>query len=169
MLDLTTTEWCDEIVGGVLNAGPDRCSAAPKNGVPQVVSVGALDMVNFGPWDTVPQQFAGRNLYRHNPTVTLMRTTAEECKQIGGAIAEKLNLSQPGKTVLMLPLGGVSGIDAPGQPFYGEAEDKALYDTLRGRVDQSKVDIIERPENINDPAFADAAAQKLIDLMEAGS
>lgn len=169
VLDLTTTEWCDEIVGGVLNAGPDRCSAAPKNGVPQVVSVGALDMVNFGPWDTVPPQFAGRNLYRHNPTVTLMRTTAEECKQIGGAIAEKLNLSQPGKTALMLPLGGVSGIDAPGQPFYGEAEDKALYDTLRGRVDPSKIEIIERPENINDPAFADAAAQKLIDLMEAGS
>ena len=169
VLDLTTTEWCDEIVGGVLNAGPHRCEAAPKNGVPQVISVGATDMVNFGPWDTVPPQFAGRNLYKHNPTVTLMRTTGEECAKIGEKLAEKINLTQPGKTVLMLPLGGVSGIDGPGQPFNGEAEDKILFDTLRQKVDAGKTEILELPNNINDPAFAEAAAQKLIDLMQAGA
>ena len=166
VLDLTTTEWCDEIVGGVLNAGPDRCGAAPRKGVPQVISVGATDMVNFGPWETVPAQFAGRNLYRHNPTVTLMRTTEDECRQIGEKLAEKINLSQPGKTVLMLPLGGVSAIDAPGQPYYGPEEDKALFDTLRANVDTAKTQIIELDNNINDAAFAEAAAQKLIDLMQ---
>ena len=93
VLDLTTTEWCDEIVGGVLAAGPDRCSAAALNGVPTVISVGALDMVNFGPWDTVPEQFKGRNLYKHNPTVTLMRTTVDENRQVAEAIASKVNLS----------------------------------------------------------------------------
>lgn len=165
VLDLTTTEWCDEIVGGVLNAGPDRCSAAPLKGVPQVISVGAADMVNFGPWDTVPPQFSGRNLYRHNPTVTLMRTTSEECRLIGEKLAEKINLSQPGKTVLMLPLGGVSAIDAPGQPYYGPEEDKALFSTLREKVDTTRVEIVELDNNINDAAFAVAAAQKLIDLM----
>ncbi len=166
VLDLTTTEWCDEIVGGVLNAGPDRCGAAPSKGVPQVISVGATDMVNFGPWETVPEQFAGRNLYRHNPTVTLMRTTQEECRQIGEKLAEKINLSKPGKTVLMLPLGGVSAIDAPGQPYYGPDEDKALFDALRVNVDKDKTQIIEMDNNINDVAFAEAAAQKLIDLMQ---
>lgn len=166
VLDLTTTEWCDEIVGGVLNAGPDRCGAAPSKGVPLVISVGATDMVNFGPWETVPEQFAGRNLYRHNPTVTLMRTTQEECRQIGEKLAEKINLSKPGKTVLMLPLGGVSAIDAPGQPYYGPDEDKALFDTLRAKVDTDKTQIIELDNNINDVAFAEAAAQKLIDLMQ---
>lgn len=166
VLDLTTTEWCDEIVGGVLNAGPDRCGAAPSKGVPLVISVGATDMVNFGPWETVPEQFAGRNLYRHNPTVTLMRTTQEECRQIGEKLAEKINLSKPGKTVLMLPLGGVSAIDAPGQPYYGPDEDKALFDTLRAKVDTDKTQIIELDNNINDVVFAEAAAQKLIDLMQ---
>ena len=123
-------------------------------------------MVNFGPWETVPEQFAGRNLYRHNPTVTLMRTTQEECRQIGEKLAEKINLSKPGKTVLMLPLGGVSAIDAPGQPYYGPDEDKALFDTLRAKVDTDKTQIIELDNNINDVAFAEAAAQKLIDLMQ---
>ena len=166
VLDLTTTEWCDEIVGGVLNAGPDRCSAAPTHGIPLVISVGATDMVNFGPWESVPEKFRNRNLYRHNPTVTLMRTTADECRKIGEKLAEKINLSEPGKTVLMLPLGGVSAIDAPGQPYYGPEEDKALFDTLKAKVDTSKVQILEMPENINDAPFAEAAAQRLIELMQ---
>lgn len=166
VLDLTTTEWCDELYSGVLNAGPNRLEAAGKMGIPQVVSVGALDMVNFGPWDTVPKEFKDRNLYKHNPTVTLMRTTAEENVGLGKMISQKLNMAN-GATVLMLPLKGVSGIDAEGQPFYGPEEDKALFDTLRNDVDKSKVEIVEVDQHINDPAFAKAAAQKLVDLMSA--
>lgn len=164
VLDLTTTEWCDEVVGGVLNAGPERLEAAALNGVPQVVSVGALDMVNFGPYDTVPPQFAGRNLYRHNPTVTLMRTSVEENIEIGKRIAEKLNMAT-GKTALFLPLKGVSLIDAEGQPFYGPEEDTALFDTLRNNVNRNIVEMVEMDVEINDLSFAEAAAQKLINLM----
>ena len=165
VLDLTTTEWCDEVVGGVLAAGPERNEAAALNGVPAVVSVGALDMVNFGPRDTVPAEFEGRNLYQHNPTVTLMRTTADENREIGHRIAEKVNMST-GPCVVMLPLKGVSMIDAEGQPFYGPEEDAALFDTLRNEIDPQRAAIEERDEHINDDEFAVAAAQKLIDLME---
>lgn len=165
VLDLTTTEWCDEVVGGVLNAGPERCEAAAKNRIPQVVSVGALDMVNFGPWDTVPAEFTSRNLYKHNPTVTLMRTTAEELVEIGKNIAEKLNMARE-KTALYLPLKGVSAIDAEGQPFYGPEEDAVLYATLKANVNTDIVEIVEMDCNINDQAFAEAAAQKLIEYME---
>lgn len=163
VLDMTTTEWCDEIVGGVLNAGPHRLEAAGKMGIPQVVSVGALDMVNFGPWDTVPEQFKDRKLYKHNPTVTLMRTTADELKQIGGVIAEKLNMAK-GKTVLMLPLRGVSGIDVEDGPFYDPAADEVLFDTLRNKVSDG-IEIIELENAINDEEFAVAAAEKLISLL----
>jgi uncharacterized protein (UPF0261 family) len=167
VLDLTTTEWCDELFGGVLNAGPERMDAAAKNSIPQVVSVGALDMVNFGPFDTVPAHYAQRNLYKHNPTVTLMRTTIEENHKLGEKLAEKLNaVSLP--TILMLPLGGVSMLDAEGQAFYGPEEDAALFDALRKLVDGSKVEIVEIETNINDRQFAETAAQKLIDLMEGG-
>ena len=166
VLDLTTTEWCDEVVGGVLNAGPNRLEAAALNHIPQVVSVGALDMVNFGPFDTVPQQFAKRNLYKHNPTVTLMRTSVEENIEIGRKIAEKLNMAT-GKTALFLPLKGVSMIDVEGQPFYGPDEDTALFDILRNNVDKNVVEIIEMDVDINDVTFAEAAAQKLIDLINA--
>lgn len=165
VLDMTTTEWCDEIVGGVLAAGPERCEAAARNKIPQVVSVGALDMVNFGPMDTVPNQFTSRNLYKHNPTVTLMRTTVAEVVKIGKTIASKLNMADE-KTALFIPLKGVSGIDAEGQPFYGPEEDKALFDTLRQEVDTEVIEIVEMENNINDQLFAEAAAQKLIDYME---
>ncbi|WP_040211079.1 Tm-1-like ATP-binding domain-containing protein [Clostridium polynesiense] len=165
VLDLTTTEWCDEIVGGVLSAGPNRCEAAAKNKIPQVVSVGALDMVNFGPYHTVPEKFAERNLYKHNPTVTLMRTTLEENIKIGKVLSEKLNMSS-GKTALYIPLKGVSMIDKEGEPFYGPEEDKALFDTLKEKVNTEKVEIVEMDSHINDRSFAEAAAQKLIDLME---
>ena len=164
VLDLTTTEWCDELVGGVLNAGPERLEAAGKAGIPQVVSVGALDMVNFGPPDTVPEKFNGRNFYQHNPMVTLMRTTVEENRQLGEIIAGKLNMAT-GKTALFLPLGGVSMIDAPGQAFYGPEEDAVLFDTLRKGIDPKVVELVEMNNNINDQAFAEAAAQKLIDLL----
>ena len=165
VLDITTTEWCDEIVGGVLGAGPDRLEAAGRNHVPQVVSVGALDMVNFGPIDTIPEKFKSRNLYKHNPTVTLMRTTVEENIKFGQKIAEKLNASF-GKTVLILPLKGVSMIDAPGQPFYGSKEDEALFDTLKNNIDKDKVNIVEMDNNINEKAFAQRAAEELIKMLE---
>lgn len=164
VLDLTTTEWCDEVVGGVLNAGPDRLTAAGKNGIPQVVSVGALDMVNFGPMDTVPAQFKDRNLYKHNPTVTLMRTTADELKSIGHEIATRL-ADATGKTTLMLPLKGVSMIDVEGQPFYDAEADKVLFDTLRTELEGSNVEIVELDTDINDKEFAVAAAKKLISLL----
>lgn len=166
VLDLTTTEWCDELVGGVLNAGPHRLEAAGRAGVPQVVSVGALDMVNFGPYDTVPEKFQARNLYKHNPTITLMRTTVEENEQLGKIIAEKLNPTNS-KTALLLPLKGVSALDAKNQPFYGAEEDQMLFDTLRQHLDTSRVELIEVDAHINDETFALQAAKKLVELMQA--
>ncbi|OMC77587.1 hypothetical protein BK125_13755 [Paenibacillus odorifer] len=164
VLDLTTTEWADEIIGGVLNAGPHRLEAAGKHHIPQVVSVGALDMCNFGPYDTVPAKFAGHKFYKHNPTVTLMRTTVEENEAIGKKLVEKLNMAKE-KTVLMLPLKGISGIDVAGEAFYGVEEDQMLFDTLRNGVNRNVVEVIEMDCAINDVEFAEAAAQKLIDLM----
>lgn len=165
VLDLTTTEWCDELVGGVLNAGENRLEAAGKAKIPQVVSVGALDMVNFGPIDTVPSEFKDRNLYKHNPTVTLMRTTVEENKKLGKIISEKLNQTK-GPTALMIPLNGVSMIDAEGQPFYGKEEDEMLFKTINENIDRGKVELIEMDNNINDEEFAIAAAKKLLELIE---
>ena len=164
VLDLTTTEWCDEVVGGVLAAGPDRCGAAARAGIPTVLSVGALDMVNFGPMESVPEKYRQRKLYPHNPTVTLMRTTVEENRCIAKKIVEKLNSARR-KNCLFLPLGGVSAIDAEGQPFYGPEEDAALFETLRAGIDPQKVECIEMQANINDQAFALAAAKKLVALM----
>lgn len=163
VLDLTTTEWCDQVVGGVLNAGPDRLTAAGRNGIPQVVSAGALDMVNFGPMDTVPSKFKDRNLYKHNPTVTLMRTTSEELHQIGHELAVRMNQAK-GKTALMLPLKGVSAIDVEGGPFYDPEADQALFNTLRSEVGDN-VEVIEMDTDINDPEFAVAAAKKLISML----
>ncbi|NLA78511.1 MAG: UPF0261 family protein [Erysipelothrix sp.] len=165
VLDLTTTEWCDELVGGVLNGGPHRLEAAGKAGVPQVVSVGALDMVNFGPYDSVPKEFAGRNFYKHNPTVTLMRTTVAENRELGKIIAQKLNQSQ-GKTAMFIPKRGVSMIDAEGQPFYGVEEDTMLFHVLRSELDQSFIDFIELDMHINDEAFAIAMADKLLEYIK---
>ena len=119
-LDATTTELADDLVGGVLSAGPERLEAVGRAGIPQVVSLGALDMVNFGPRDSVPPQFEDRNLYVHNPTITLMRTTPEEMAELGRRIARKLN-GADGPTVLFVPLKGVSAIDVEGQPFHDAA------------------------------------------------
>lgn len=165
VLDLTTTEWCDELVGGVLAAGPHRLEAAGRHKVPQVVSTGALDMVNFGPFETVPDVFKSRNLYKHNPSVTLMRTTADENRRLGEIIAGKLNQAE-GPTVLMLPLQGVSMLDVEGEPFHGIEEDRVLFDTLRNNIDRNKVELIEVDTDINDQAFAVEAAKKLVKLMQ---
>ncbi|MED5019463.1 Tm-1-like ATP-binding domain-containing protein [Paenibacillus chibensis] len=165
VLDLTTTEWCDELVGGVLAAGPHRLEAAGRCKVPQVVSTGALDMVNFGPYDSVPEVFKGRNLYKHNPSVTLMRTTVEENRKLGEIIAGKLNQAQ-GQTVLMLPLKGLSMLDVTGEPFEGAEEDSALFETLRQQINPDVVQLIEMDTDINDQAFALAAAKRLIELIK---
>lgn len=165
VLDITTTEWCDELVGGVLNAGTERLDAAALGGIPQVVSVGALDMVNFGPPDTIPSKFNGRKFYEHNTTVTLMRTTVEENKELGKIIAEKLNQTK-GKTAIVLPLKGVSAIDIEGGAFWGPQEDKALFDAIRANIDTNKVELIEKDTDINDSAFAEFVSKKLISYMK---
>ena len=164
VLDLTTTEYCDEVVGGILAAGPDRCGAAIRQKVPQVVSVGACDMVNFGEMDSVPEQFRGRNLYKHNPAVTLMRTTVEENVEIAHRLAEKWNGARR-KMVLLLPKKGVSMIDAEGQPFDGPEERKTLFDTLKKEIHNDNVEIVEMDNNINDENFALTAAKTLLELM----
>jgi uncharacterized protein (UPF0261 family) len=159
VLDATTTELCDDLVGGVLSAGPDRLEAAGRAGLPQVVSLGALDMVNFGARDTVPPQFESRNLYVHNPSVTLMRTTEEECAELGRRIGEKLSAAR-GPVALFVPLGGVSMIDAPGQPFFDADADAALFAALRSAAGPN-VKLVEMDCNVNDDAFADAMVEKL--------
>ncbi len=159
--DVTTTEWCDELVGGVLSAGPARLDAAAAAGVPQVVSLGALDMVNFGPRASVPARFRNRTLYVHNPQVTLMRTTADECAQLGRIIAGKLNRAV-GPTCLFVPLRGVSMIDADGQPFHDPEADRRLFQALRDELDTDTVDLVELDLHVNDPAFARAMADRLL-------
>ncbi len=165
VFDITTTEWCDQLMGGNMAAGDNRLEAAALSQIPQVVSVGALDMVNFGPIATVPDKYSGRNFYKHNPTVTLMRTTVEENRQLGLVIAGKLNMCRH-KAALLLPLQGVSMIDAPGQPFYGPEEDAILFQTLKENITNPLIEIIEVDANINDIAFSTAAAQKLIMLLQ---
>jgi len=162
VLDVTTTEWADELVGGVLSAGPQRLTAAARAGIPQVVSLGALDMVNFGPYESVPERFHHRNLYRHNATVTLMRTTPEECAALGRIIAAKLNAAT-GPTALFVPVRGVSMIAVEGQPFYDPAADQALMSSLKQHL-SSMVEWHELDTDINDPTFA-AAMVACLDRM----
>ncbi|MGE0608875.1 MAG: Tm-1-like ATP-binding domain-containing protein [Pirellulales bacterium] len=162
VLDITTTELADELVGGVLSAGPDRLTAAARAGVPQVVSVGALDMVNFHAPETIPAKFAERKLYHHNATVTLMRTKPEENAALGAEIGRKISASR-GPAAVMLPLQGVSAIDAAGQPFDDPTARSALFDGVRKNL--QGVELLEIDRHINDPEFAAAAAQKLLKLM----
>jgi len=164
VLDITTTELADELVGGVLSAGPDRLEMAGKLGVPQVVSVGALDMVNFGARDTVPPQFESRNLYVHNPSVTLMRTTPAESAELGRQIAKKLSAAR-GPVALFIPLRGVSAISGEGGPFYDRAADEALFKSLREHVGKN-VELHEVDAHINDREFAEAMAARLDEYMK---
>ncbi|EMA08788.1 Tm-1-like ATP-binding domain-containing protein [Haloarcula marismortui] len=165
VLDITTTEWADELVGGVLNAGPERLDAATQTGVPQVVSTGALDMVNFGPRDSVPDEFEGRQFHVHNPQVTLMRTTPEECAELGEILATKLNAAT-GPAAVALPLGGVSVLDVEGEDFYDPEADTALFDAIHKHIDPA-VELFEMEAPINDEAFARALAEKLDEYMRA--
>jgi uncharacterized protein (UPF0261 family)/ABC-type branched-subunit amino acid transport system ATPase component len=156
VIDVTTTEVADEIGGGVLSAGPHRLDVFAQRALPYVGSCGALDMINFGPWDSVPERFKTRKLYRHNPTVTLMRTTADECRAIGEFIAKKLNAMR-GPVRFLIPEGGVSAIDKPGAAFHDPDADRVLFDAIaknfRASTDKK---LIHLPHHINDEAFADA-------------
>jgi uncharacterized protein (UPF0261 family) len=156
VIDTTTTEVCDLLMGGVFSAGEDRLGAIARTGVPYVGSCGALDMVNFGAMDTVPERYADRNLYVHNPQVTLMRTTAEENARMGEWIADRLNVCD-GPVRFLIPEGGVSLIDAPGQPFHDPDADAALFDALERHWDDAPHRRLVRvPHHINDPEFARA-------------
>jgi uncharacterized protein (UPF0261 family) len=166
VLDLTTTELADEHVGGFLSAGPERLTAAGARGIPQVVSTGAADMVNFYAPSSVPEKFKDRLFYRHNANVTLMRTTAGDSAAIGADIARKLAAAR-GPVSVLLPARGVSAIDREGQPFNDPAARRALHDAIRAGLPAEVVTELDR--HINDPEFAEAAAQRLIDMLDASS
>lgn len=165
VIDSTTTEVCDHLVGGVLSAGPGRLDAIANTGVPYVGSCGALDMVNFGAMDTVPDKFKDRNLYVHNAQVTLMRTTPDECAEIGEWIANKLNQST-GPVRFFLPLGGVSMIDAPEMPFHDPEADAALFDAIESTLEESDDrKLIKLDYHVNDQEFADALVNAFREVM----
>lgn len=164
VLDATTTELADELVGGILSAGPDRLEAAGESGLPQVVAPGALDMVNFGPPDTVPEKFSDRLFYQHNPTVTLMRTTAEETAELGRIMARKLSEAQ-GPTTVIIPTQGVSAIDQTGQPFDSPEARTAWIENLKAHIGDN-VTVIEMDAHINDDAFATKLAETLLNSIQ---
>ena len=162
VLDITTTELADELVGGILSAGPQRLTAAGRRGIPQVISVGATDMVNFGPRSTVPPSFQNRLFYQHNANVTLMRTTVEENHRLGEEIGFKA-AQATGPTVIILPLQGVSAIDCAGQPFDDPTARAALFEGIRAKCGQTE--LVEIHEPINNALFAEAAASQLLKLL----
>jgi uncharacterized protein (UPF0261 family) len=160
VLDITTTEWADELVGGFLSAGPARLEAAARLGIPAIVTPGCLDMVNFHGPESVPARFKGRNFYQHNPQVTLMRTNPEECAELGRIIAGKLNAST-GPVTVLIPLKAISVISAPGQKFHDPAADRALFTALKAGL-RKDIQIVEMDCAINDPSFAEACANALL-------
>jgi uncharacterized protein (UPF0261 family) len=162
--DITTTELADDLVGGIFTAGPNRLEAAGIAGIPQVVSVGALDMVNFGEPETVPAQFKDRIFYQHNPTTTLMRTTVSENRELGRRLAAKLNAGAA-PTIVVFPKAGVSLLDMDGKPFEGKEERVALYEGIKQNL-RSDIPIIDMEQDINDPVVADVIAENLLKLLE---
>jgi uncharacterized protein (UPF0261 family) len=165
IIDVTTTEVCDHLMGGVFSAGEDRFGAIIRTRLPYVGSCGALDMVNFGPMNMVPERYRGRNLYEHNPQVTLMRTTAEENERMGRWIAERLNRME-GPVRFLIPEGGVSLLDQPGRAFHDPQADTALFRALETTVRQTpRRRLIRLPCNINDPAFADALVKHFLEVV----
>lgn len=163
VLDITTTEWADELVGGFLGAGPTRLEAAARLGVPAIVTPGCLDMVNFHGPESVPAKFKGRTFYQHNPQVTLMRTTPEECAALGKVLAEKVNLSK-GPVTVLLPRKAISVISAPGQKFHDPVADRVLFDSIKTWL-RKDIPVIEMDCAINDAAFAEACASALMKNM----
>ena len=162
VLDITTTEWNDELFGGILNAGPQRLEAAIENAIPEIVSVGAIDEINFGERETLPEEFKDRNIYQHNQTTTLVRTTAEENALVGKKIAEKLNKAIA-STTLIYPLKGNGYLSEEGMPFYDKEADQALYDAIRANLDPDKVEFVEIDAHINTKEFGEACAKKLLE------
>ncbi len=163
VLDVSPTEWADELVGGVLTAGPTRMEAASARGIPQVVIPGCLDMVNFWARETVPERFADRLLYVWNPNITLMRTTPEENAELGRILAEKTNASS-GPVVFILPHGGLSMLDAPGKEFWWPEADRALFEAIR-RHARPGTEIVDLEGNVNDDEVADTATARLLALL----
>ena len=169
VIDVSTTEVADEIVGGTLSAGATRRDAFARHALPYVGSCGALDMVNFGGWDSVPERLRSRRLYRHNPTVTLMRTTVGECRLIGEFIAAKLN-AMAGPVRFLIPEGGVSAIDKPGQPFHDAEADRMLFTTIEQHFRAgAQRKLMRLAHHINDDAFADALVAAWHDVQRAAS
>ncbi|KAF2189360.1 hypothetical protein K469DRAFT_63947 [Zopfia rhizophila CBS 207.26] len=171
VLDLTTTELADELVGGNMSAGPNRLSAAAKAGIPQIVSVGACDMVNFGAMEVVPKEWkmAERKLFIHNPSVTLMRTSKDECVEIGRRIAERLksNCTRKERVEVWLPLGGVSMLSTDGQTFEDKEADEALFGAIKDEMKGSAINVVEREgQDINDQEFAVGSAKRLVEMLE---
>jgi uncharacterized protein (UPF0261 family) len=163
VLDVTTTELADELVGGIHPAGPERLHAAGRAGIPQVISVGALDMVNFGPPATVPAQLASRAIVRHNPMVTLVRTSPDECAILGARLAERARAGT-GPVCVVLPLRGLSALSVPGGPFHDPVADAALFDAIRDGCGPD-VDVVEHDCDINDPRFARSLVDQLASLL----
>ncbi|KAL1867066.1 hypothetical protein Daus18300_006465 [Diaporthe australafricana] len=167
VLDLTTTEICDLHTGGVMSAGQDRLEAAAQAGIPNIISLGATDMTNFGPKSTVPEKYKSRKLYEHNPTVTLMRSSADECRQVGEFIVEKLrsHAKRPEMVQLWMPLGGVSMIATPGGPFADKEADSVLFSSVRDGLEGSGIKVVEDKRDINDEEFAQDIADALAGLL----
>jgi len=163
VLDITTTEWADQLCGGVFSAGPNRLEAAALAGIPQVVAPGCLDMVNFAAPETVPSKYAGRKFFRWNPNVTLMRTDVEENRELGRILAGKINQST-GPVKVLIPLCGVSQLDSAEREFWWPESDQALFSSLKEHL-RSDIPVIELKTNINDAAFAERAAQELLELL----
>jgi uncharacterized protein (UPF0261 family) len=163
-LDITTTELADEVCGGVLNAGPERCLAASRSGIPAVLVPGCVDMANFWGMDTVPEKYRTRNLYQWNPNITLLRTNAEENSRIGGMIAAAANAATA-PVAILLPLGGVSQLDSPGGEFWDPQADRACFDAIKNNL-KPGIPVIEMDDNINDPGFADRAVETLLNMLE---
>ncbi|ACQ82039.1 protein of unknown function UPF0261 [Beutenbergia cavernae DSM 12333] len=164
VVDMTTTELADELFGGVCSAGPDRLTAAGRLGVPQVVSLGALDMINFGAAAALPEHLRGRLWHEHNPEVTLVRTNAEECAELGGVLAARLNAALGPRTVVV-PARGFSALSVPGEPFQDPHADRALVDALLGALDDDVTSVV-LDVDINDPLVADAMSRATLSLME---
>lgn len=167
VLDVTTTEWADELVGGILSAGPHRLEAAARRGVPSIVAPGCLDMVNFGPPESVPEKFAGRKFYQHNSQTTLMRTSADECARLGHIIADKLNQST-GPISVLIPTEGISLISAPGGPFHDPVADQALFQAIEEHL-RSDIPCQKLACAINDQQFAQACVDRLLENIRAAA
>ena len=162
-LDITTTELADEVCGGVLSAGPERCLAASRAGIPAVLVPGCVDMANFRAMDTVPDKYKSRKFYQWNPNITLLRTNAEENKRIGEMIAAAANAATA-PVVILIPLRGVSQLDSPGGAFWDPQADRACFEAIKKDL-RPGIPVIEMDNNINDPEFADKAVETLLGML----